>query len=923
MSYVDAKMNYGKVYVSERDEDGTRRIRKYDAPYYFYLESEEGTYTTMYGDRAERIDFKNAREFRDAVEQLNDEGHWIYESDVRPEYKTLEKVYGPTDPPKLHVAFLDIEVDYDPAMGFARPNYPYAPISAITIYQSWTGQTTTVAIPPQHMSLEEADELIDGMENCFVVDSEADLLEVTLDLLEDADVTTGWNSEFFDMPYIVQRIRQVLGDEQIEMVCDENCAPAVKSVPHLKRLCLFGCLPEARKKERFGAEETYFEFPGKPHLDYMALYRKFTFVELHSYSLDSVLQEEIKKSKVKYDGTLEQLYKNDFKKFVEYNVWDTMGMVEMDNKLKFIDLANEMKHMANVLFKDTLGSVSIIEQAILAELHEQGMVAPDKDPGDETGPVAGAFVKEPIGGLFKWVASYDINSLYPSVIRMLNISPETVVGQIDLSRTYRKLDELVKSGKAESRTEAWHWFTGTTEFHLVEDQNVFEEMEVELEDGEVLTMNGQEIHEWIEGSDLSISANGTIFSLERQGIIPFCLEKWYNERVQFKKMSKEFKGQGDQEAADYWDRIQHVRKIFLNSTYGALLNRWFRFSDPRFGQSVTLSGRVVTKHMARKAGEILDERYATAPPMDPDEFTESFITGDTDSAYMTLDKVVDGMDLDEIVAVADEIGRIINESFPAHMDQKFMVGEERGAIIEAGREVVAERGLFKNKKKRYALYVKDTEGFREDKLKIMGMDTQRSDTPAFVQDFLKDCIKAVVQDGCDQDRLKDMIEEFRDVFYERNPWENGVPCRVSNLTANSRILDRFHSQYDDMEELFEGKSVLRRDKVDKPRVHYSVTAAYNTNKYREHYEERDMDQIRDGDKIMVFNLKKDQNTNPKDYKSVALSVDAMVVPDWFKQLPFDTKLMEKKLIDRKIENTFGIMGWDLDKKTVAADAVFG
>ena len=395
------------------------------------------------------------------------------------------------------------------------------------------------------------------------------------------------------------------------------------------------------------------------------------------------------------------------------------------------------------------------------------------------------------------------------------------------------------------------------------------------------------------------------------------------------------------EKAAYWNRIQHVRKIFLNSTYGALLNAFFRFSDPRFGQSVTLSGRVVTKHMARKANEIIEGKY---------DFGDSIIYGDTDSCYVTIyslvkalaedlgvetPKVTTDTDLsdefiDSIVNLCDEIGDVINASFPEEMDRAFFVGEERGAIIKAGREIVASRGLFKDAKKRYALGVVDKEGQRKHKLKVMGMETQRTDTPKFVQDFLKGCLKEVVQNAAGESKLKDLIDGFREEFRKRDPWTLGRPGRVSNLSRGSRLRVMYEDGYDpefgddddDMLDIFSNSPSRRKVNIENPRIHFTVTAADNTNRYIEFHDDHEMDKIRDGDKVEVIDLLKDPVSNPLALKSVAVPVGVTRLPDWFKKLPFDVKTAEEKLIDKKIENVFGILKMSLDRKEHIGEELF-
>lgn len=530
MTYVDAKLTGNRVLVSER-VDGKRFIKRYPAPWNFYQVDDAGKFKSIYGDPLSLRTFESRNEFNQARNIAEVTGELLFESDVKPEFKILEKHYLGKPPPVIHIAFLDIEVDTISSIGWARPDSnPYAPINAVTVHQSWNSNSVTLALCPPTMTMEEATESISHMDDAYVLSDEAELLLVLLDLLEDADVTTGWNSKFFDMPYIIARIRMVLGGEDMERAVDPESKPSEASEPYLKRMCLFGAVPHMRHADRWGSPEPYYYFYGKPHMDYWEVFDEFTFEELHSYKLDFILQTFVGQSKVVYEGTLEQLFRNDFALFCEYNRQDVDGLVALDNKMGFMQLANEMAHICGVRLPDTIGTVVKIEQAMLLELHRQGSYAPDKHKSSSKETVAGARVFQPEAGIYNWVSSYDINSLYPNVIRMLNISPEKIIGQIDLTRTMRKIQKSLASGM--SSTEAWHQFTATDEYYLVQEGST-EEITVSFEDGSQSTMPAVELRDIIKESGCSLSANGTMFDLDGRGIIPFCLEKWYNERKEF------------------------------------------------------------------------------------------------------------------------------------------------------------------------------------------------------------------------------------------------------------------------------------------------------------------------------------------------------------------------------------------------------
>ena len=932
--YVDAKLIRGRIHVSSYDTDGKRKVTTHLPPYVYYYADKYGGHKSIYYDKLKRQKHTDRKKFWADLKQVKLRGTPVFESDVSPVFRLLEERFPGGDTPPLKISILDIECDKDPARGWSNVSSPYAIINAITIYNKWNDEYFTLGVAPPNMTREEATDLLasqneddefgsmDQDTGYFVCENEAQLLSMTLEIIEDADVLTGWNSSFFDLPYMIQRVRMVLGGERLTYIEREDGSekypfrPSEASKPWLKKFCLdeFDCLPEMRMVERFGHEEKTFDIFGRIHLDYLELYRKFTFEELHSYTLDAILQREVKQTKVQYEGSLDQLYRNDFRTFIAYNRQDVAGLAAMDNKLKMIELANTMSHMAGVTFDKVFGSVAIIEQAVLRELHKQGMICYDKkiNENEEHHAVPGAFVVDPDKGLYEWIASFDINSLYPSVIRALNISPECVIGQFKPVRTSEKFDRHIAQGM--TPTESWAQFTGVLEYHSIIEKTddivtfVVEGAEDDEDDDESgnaeIAATGKQWNDQLRECNWALSANGTVFDLSREGIVPYCLTKWYAQRQEWQAEKKARKAA--QEGAEgeeltrlkseeqYYDMIQLVMKIFLNSTYGALLNRFCRFYDPRLGKSVTLTGRVITKHMCRYTSELITGEY--------DFDKRAIIYGDTDSAYVTLDWYMgkEGIEktVDNAVSISDDLGVKINSSFPAFMDSNCMVGVKRGAIIQAGREVVGRRGLFKDAKKRYAIHVVDLEGFASDKLKIMGMEVRRSDTPKFIQDFLTKAIEAVVKENKNHDEVFEMVSEFRERFQDMDPWRRGTPCRVSSLTVKARQLRNYE----------EAKALGDVDSK-KPNVHFSVTAANNTNILMEHFKEHRWDIIRDGDKIEVLYLR------PNDFEmvSVAIKVGENFVPDWFKVLPFDDMRHETKLIDKKLDNMIGsVMDWTFE-----------
>ena len=877
MSYVDALFDRDtdKISVVER-VNGERKYLEYPARYIGYYDDPKGKFKSIFGTPVSRIATKSGKEFKREVAMQN--GKRLYESDINPIFRCLEENYLNKDAPELQVCFFDIEVDFDPAKGYAKPADAWAPIISITVYLQWCDQLITLAIPPKDFPNPEIIE--QEFENTMLCPTEADMLDKFITLVEDADVLSGWNSEGFDIPYTVNRIQKVLSKDDT------------------RRLCLWQAMPRKRMFERFGNEEQTYDIIGRVHLDYMQLYRKYTYEERHSYALDFISKMELGEQKTPYEGTLDTLYNKDFVKFIEYNRQDVALLGRLDEKLKFIALSNELAHQNTVLIQTTMGAVAVTEQGIINEAHRRGMVVPDRikrEPGST--PAAGAYVAYPKKGLHDWIGSIDINSLYPSVIRALNMGPETIVGQLrpidtDASIEHKMANKMTFAG-------AWEGEFGTMEYSAVMRKDRAQSITIDWENGETNILSAAEVYDLIYNKDQPwfLSANGTIFTHEFAGVIPGLLERWYAERKELQKKMRQSAAAGNKVEQAFWDKRQLVKKINLNSLYGAILNPGCRFFDIRIGQSTTLTGRCITKHMAAKTNEIITGEY--------DYRGDSVIYGDTDSvyfsAYQPLKKEIDAGNVpwtkDSVVQLYDSVAEEVNKSFPKYMQQAFNCPATYGKIIAGGREAVGSKGLFITKK-RYAMKIYDLEGDPVDKIKAMGLDLKRSDTPAYIQDFLSDVLDKVLM-GAGEKEVMDFIADFRLEFKKMPGWEKGSPRRVNKLTE-------YHSRE------------KRKGKVNMPG---HVRAAINWNTLKKVYNDRYSMDIIDGQKCIVCKLK----DNPMGYTSIAYPTDELRIPDWFKEMPFADSEMEATLINKKLDNLIGVLDWDLGNSEAdnTFDKLFG
>ena len=877
MSYVDALFDRqrDRIHIVER-VDGERRYQEFPANYVFYYDDPKGKYRTIYGTPVTRFATRQGKEFQ--KEMRIQSGKRLWESDIKPVFRCLEENYLGAEPPKLQTAFFDIEVDFDPERGFSRPEDPFNAITAISVYLNWLDKLVTLVIPPKSMSWATAEEICSKHSDCFLFEREEDLLKTFLDLIDDADILSGWNSEGFDIPYTVGRITRVLSKDDT------------------RRLCLWGQFPKQREFERFGATNITFDLIGRVHLDYMQLYRKYTYEERHSYSLDAIGEYELEERKTAYEGTLDQLYNRDFDTFIEYNRQDTRLLAKLDKKLRFLDLANTIAHDNTVLLQTTMGAVATTEQAIINEAHSQGLVVPNRKGREEDGETqaAGAYVAYPKTGMHEWIGAIDINSLYPSAIRALNMGPETIVGQLRPIMTDKYIQDKMAAGS--SFAAAWEGLFGCLEYEAVMKGDAGVELTLDWEqDGTSDILSAADAWRLVFDSNKPwvLSANGTIFTTERKGIVPGLLERWYAERKQMQAKLKECIAEGKDSEIEYWDKRQLVKKINLNSLYGAILNPGCRFFDHRIGQSTTLCGRAIAKHMDSFVNEAITGEY--------DHVGKAVIYGDTDSVYFSAwpaikDDVAAGRmewNKDICIQVYDNIADQVNESFPAFMERAFHCPRANGAIIKGGREIVAKSGIF-IKKKRYAVLIYDKEGKRKDikgkpgEVKAMGLDLKRSDTPKIVQDFLSSILLDVLT-GSERDHIIERVREFKYEFQDRPAWEKGTPKRVNNLTKYSK----------------------EESRLGKANMPGHVRAAMNWNNLRRMHGDNYSTNIMDGMKVIVCKLK----DNPLGYTSVAYPTDETHIPAWFKDLPFDDSLMEAGIVDQKVENLLGVLEWQITENT--------
>jgi DNA polymerase elongation subunit (family B) len=461
------------------------------------------------------------------------------------------------------------------------------------------------------------------------------------------------------------------------------------------------------------------------------------------------------------------------------------------------------------------------------------------------------------------------------------------VGQLRQTMTDHYIrDKMAKNGG--KFADAWENLFGSLEYTAVMNTEVGTDITIDWQDGSESTHSAAEIWKLIFDSNQPwiLTANGTILTYEKKGIIPGLLERWYSER---KDMQAKKKAATDPKDIAFWDKRQLVKKINLNSLYGAILNPGCRFFDKRIGQSTTLTGRAIARHMDAYINECITGKY--------DHVGEAVIYGDTDSCYFSAwsvlkNEVAEGRmtwSKETCIQLYDSIADQVNDSFPGFMEQAFHCPRDMGELIKCGREMVADRSLFITKK-RYAVNIIDLEGNRLDvggkigKTKATGLDLKRSDTPKVIQEFLLEILNKILS-GTQRDDVIEHIRKFKYEFRERPGWEKGSPKRVNNLTKY-------------------GAAEAAQGRANMPG---HVRAALNWNNMRRMNSDNYSMQIVDGMKTIVCKLK----SNALGWTSIGYPTDEQRLPTWFTELPFDNSLMEATVVDQKIDNLLGVLEWDL------------
>ena len=718
---------------------------------------------------------------------------------------------------QLRIFTLDIETGAE--NGFPDIESADQEILLISIKDSTTGKITVYGSRP-FMNTEKDVQYLqfqteEGLLKAFIHDWHSDC----------PDVITGWNVQLFDMPYIVRRIERILGEKEAKLLSPwKNIYP--------RRIFIKG------------REQLAYDITGVATLDYLELYRKFTYTNQESYRLDHIAFVELGQKKLdhsEYD-TFREFYTKDWQKFVEYNIIDVRLVDRLDDKMKLLELAITMAYDAKVNFEDVYSQVRMWDNIIYVYLARQNIAIPPKHANTKSDKYAGAYVKEPVPGIYDWVVSFDLNSLYPHLIMQYNLSPETLQRHRHPSANVERL-----------------------------------------------------LNQEVDTSDLrgqTLCANGTLYDTSKQGFLPKLMEKIYQERTIYKKKMLAAKQEYEknptvalQKEISRCNNIQMARKIQLNSAYGAIGNEHFRYYRLEIAEAITLSGQLSIRWISNKTNAYLNNILKTND-------VDYVIACDTDSMYLNLGPLVQevfkGREADDEVIVGF-LNKVCEVEFEKFIESSY---QELATYVRAyaqkmkmKRENIASKGIW-TAKKRYILNVWDSEGVRysEPKMKICGMETARSSTPAFFRDKLLKAYTIIINGS--NDDVIDFIDEVREETKKQDYQDIAFPRGCNNL----------------------GKYSSRHDIYEKGTpIHVRGALLYNWY-LKKHKITHKHALIQEGEKIKFLYLKV-----PNPIMENTISFMGRIPTEFQIEKYIDHKLQFEKSFYEPLKNVLNCIGWDSEK----------
>ena len=723
-------------YILYRGVENDKRVRRKVEfrPTFYLIANEKTEYKTLSGEFVKSIEPGTIPECREFLERYESVDNFPVFGNNRYEYAFIADRYPDDilwDINKVTIAYLDIEVGSE--NGFPEPRDANESITAITIKLKGNYFVFGCGDYVKHR---------DDVHYAHCRD-ESDLLRRFIDFWcrFHPDVVTGWNIEFFDIPYLINRITKLFGEDEAKKLSPWNKLRPYKTV-------------------KFNRELNSYSIDGVAVLDYIELYRKFTYSQQESYRLDHIAHVEVGEKKVDYSQfeSLHQLYKHDYQKFIEYNIKDVELVEKLEDKMKLLELALTLAYDNKVNYEDVFTQVRMWDAIVYNYLKKKNIVIPQMKRGEKKSAYEGAYVKDPILGMHQWVASFDLNSLYPHLIMQYNISMETLL------EPAKYTDEM-------------------KQFIATKKINVDTLLSQQIDTRELKDFN------------VGITPNGQMFSNKEQGVMPEIMDTMYKDRTRYKKLAIEAKKKietvlEDKNQVEYlekqvarYNNLQLAKKVTLNSAYGALGNQYFRFFDIRIAEGITTAGQLSIRWIEQKINKYMNLLLKSGNE-------DYVIASDTDSIYLNMGPLIEKLyhDTSDTKKVIKFMNKVCEEKIQPHIDASYQELADyvnaHSQRMEMKRESLADKAIWVAKKN-YILNVYDSEGFAyaKPKLKMMGISAIRSSTPSACRVKIKEAIDIIINKS--QDDLHVFIEKFRKEFKTLPIEEIAFPRSVNGLKEYS------------------------------------------------------------------------------------------------------------------------------------------
>lgn len=672
---------------------------------------QQSNWKTLDGRAVVPIKFDSIKEGTEYVERYKDVEGFEFFGNTQFQYQYITETYPKVinwDKDMIKVFSVDIETATEE--GFPNIKEANEEVLLITIKDNSHKQIVTIGSRPYMTDRKD-------VKYMFCKD-EADLLKTFVVFWSNnyPDVVTGWNINGFDIPYLINRIRLVIGDE------------------YVKRLSPWGVVNEKSAYVGKGESISSYSILGISLLDYLDLYKKFTYTNQESYKLDYIASVELGKKKLENpEDNFKDFYTNHWKTFVDYNIHDTELVDMLEDKMKLIELVFTLAYSSKINYEDVFSPVRMWDMIIFNYLYERNIAVPLKEDSTKSAEFEGAYVKEPLVGPHKWVASFDLNSLYPHLIMQYNMSPETLTD----TRLNINVEKLLAG----------------------------EPIEVPV--------------------GLSTSANGWCYTKDTKGFLPALMEEMYNNRSKFKKQmlkaEQEYEHNKDPQLVKDISKLKNLQmamKIALNSAYGAIGNKYFRYYDLRIAEGITISGQLSIRWMANKLNDFMNKTMKT-------DGKDYVIAIDTDSIYLSLEDLVEkicvGKTTEEKIVFMDKTcEKVIQPFIDGGYQELATYMNAYAQKMQMKREVLADKAIWIGKK-RYVLNVHNSEGvqYAKPKIKVMGLEMVKSSTPAVVRTKLKAALEVILHQ--DQVSLQTFVKEFKRDFTSLSTADVAFPRSISGL----------------------------------------------------------------------------------------------------------------------------------------------